>query len=99
MINTKDVKKFFTEHLSSISADTLGWLAIILLHCSTVPTLLALLTHLSDKTPSVDIILFVWAGLVLLFGRSVLLKDTLNSVTNALGFIVQAVLLALIVFK
>ena len=99
MITTKDVKKFVTEHLSSISADTLGWLAIILLHCSTVPTLLALLTHLSDKTPSVDIILFVWAGLVLLFGRSVLLKDTLNSVTNALGFIVQAVLLALIVFK
>ena len=96
---TDNVKKFVTEHLSRISADTLGWLAIILLHCSTVPTLLALLTHLSDKTPSVDIILFVWAGLVLLFGRSILLKDTLNIVTNALGFIVQATLLALIVFK
>ena len=96
---TDNVKKFVTEHLSRISADTLGWLAIILLHCSTIPTLLALLTHLSDKTPSVDIILFVWAGLVLLFGRSILLKDTLNIVTNALGFIVQATLLALIVFK
>lgn len=96
---TDNVKKFVAEHLSRISADTLGWLAIILLHCSTIPTLLALLTHLSDKTPSVDIILFVWAGLVLLFGRSILLKDTLNIVTNALGFIVQAVLLALIVFK
>ena len=96
---TDNVKKFVTEHLGRISADTLGWLAIILLHCSTIPTLLALLTHLSDKTPSVDIILFVWAGLVLLFGRSILLKDTLNIVTNALGFMSQAVLLALIVFK
>lgn len=96
---TDNVKNFVTDHLGRISADTLGWLAIILLHCSTIPTLLALLTHLSDKTPSVDIILFVWAGLVLLFGRSILLKDTLNILTNALGFIVQAVLLAMIVFK
>ncbi len=96
---TDNVKKFISEHLGRISAETLGWLAIILLHCSTIPTLFALLTHLSDKTPSVDIILFVWTGLVLLFGRSILLKDTLNIVTNALGFIVQAVLLALIVFK
>ena len=96
---TDNVKKFVTEHLGRISADTLGWLAIILLHCSTIPTLLALLTHLSDKTPSVDIILFVWAGLVLLFGRSILLKDTLNIVTNALGFIVQATLMAMILFK
>ena len=96
---TDNVKKFVTEHLSRISADTLGWLAIILLHCSTVPTLLALLTGLTDATPSIDVILFMWLGLVLLFLRSVILKDMLNIVTISIGFVIQSTLMALILFK
>lgn len=91
--------KFLTDHLSKISADTLGWLSAILIHGATIPTLLALLTGLSDRTPSVDIIMLMWGGLLLMFGRAVVLKDTLNIVTIGLGFIVQAVLMALILFK
>jgi hypothetical protein len=64
-----------------------------------VPTLLALMTGLSDRTPSLDVILFLWAGLVLLFMRAVVLKDMLNIITVGSGFIVQAVLMALILFK
>lgn len=93
------VVRFFQQHFGKISADTLGWLAPIVIHCATIPTLLALLTGLSDRTPSVDIILFVWAGLVLLFGRAVILKDTFNIVTIGTGFIVQSVLMGLIIFK
>jgi hypothetical protein len=44
-------------------------------------------------------VLFLWAGLVLLFGRAILLKDTLNIVTIGVGFIVQAVLMALILYR
>ena len=71
----------------------------MVLHCATIPTLLALMTGLSDRTPSIDIVLFMWAGLVLLFGRAIVLKDTLNIITVGTGFIVQAVLMALILFK
>jgi hypothetical protein len=69
------------------------------IHAATIPTLLALMTGLSDRTPSLDIVLFMWAGLVLLFLRAVVLKDMLNIITVGAGFIVQAVLMALILFK
>lgn len=90
---------FFNAHFSKISAETLGWMAAIALHAATIPTLLALLTGLTDHTPSIDIVMFMWLGLVLLFGRAVILKDLLNIITIGLGFVVQAVLMALILFK
>ena len=95
----QSVVEFFSTHFSKISAETMGWLAAIALHAATVPTLLALLTGLTDTTPSVDVVLFMWLGLVLLFGRAVILKDLLNIVTIGIGFVVQAVLMALILFK
>lgn len=94
-----NVVDFFSTHFSKISAETLGWLAAIALHAATIPTLLALLTGLTDSTPSVDVILFLWLGLVLLFGRAIILKDLLNISTIGLGFVVQASLMALILFK
>ena len=93
------VSNFVTNHLGKISAETLQWLSAILIHCATIPTLLSLLTGLSDRTPSLDIVLFMWAGLVLLFGRAIILKDSLNIITVGVGFIIQAVLMAMILFK
>jgi hypothetical protein len=90
---------WLSHSLHTVSAETLGWLAVILIHGATIPTLLALLTGLSDNTPSVDIVLLMWSGLVLLFGRAVILKDSLNIITIGAGFIIQAVLMALILFK
>jgi hypothetical protein len=90
---------WLNHNLPRVSADTLGWLAVILIHCATIPTLLALLTGLSDNVPNLDIVLFMWAGLVLLFIRSVVLKDALNIITIGTGFIVQAVVMAMILFK
>ena len=95
----QSVVEFFSTHFSKISAETMGWLAAIALHAATVPTLLALLTGLTDSTPSIDVVLFMWLGLVLLFGRAVILRDLLNVVTIGLGFVIQAVLMALILFK
>ena len=96
---TKSVFNWLQEHLPRLSAETLQWMAALVLHAATVPTLLALMTGLSDRTPGLDIVLFMWAGLVLLFMRAVVLKDMLNIVTVGTGFIVQAVLMALILFK
>ena len=77
----------------------IDWLAVILFNCTLIPTLLALMTGLSDRTPSLDIVGFIWAGLVLLFFRAIVLKDMLNIITIGVGFMVQAVLMALILFK
>jgi len=100
MISFKErANVWLAENLPKVGADTLGWLAVILIHCATIPTLLALLTGLSDNVPNLDIVLFMWAGLVLLFVRSVVLKDTLNIITIGTGFIVQAVIMAMILFK
>lgn len=98
-MNIDSVRNFLSTTFTKISAETLGWLAAIVVHAATVPTLLALMTGLSDRTPNLDIVLFAWAGLVLMFFRAVVLKDILNIVTIGLGFIVQAVLMALILFK
>jgi hypothetical protein len=100
MISFKErANTWLAEHLPKVSADTLGWLAVILIHCATIPTLLALLTGLSDNVPNLDIVLFMWSGLVLLFVRSVVLRDTLNIITIGAGFIVQATVMAMILFK
>jgi hypothetical protein len=98
-MNLDAIRNFLSTTFTKISAETLGWLAAIVVHAATIPTLLALMTGLSDRTPNLDIVLFAWAGLVLLFFRAVVLKDLLNIITIGLGFIVQAVLMALILFK
>jgi hypothetical protein len=92
-------RAWLEQHLPKVSADTLGWLAVVVIHCATIPTLLALLTGLSDTVPNLDIVMFMWAGLVLLFFRAVVLKDMLNIITVGLGFIVQAVIMAMILFR
>ena len=93
------IRDFVANSLGRISADTLGWLAAILLHAATVPTMLALMTGLSDRPPSLDLVLFVWSALVLMFLRAIVLRDNLNIITIGLGFIVQAVMMALVLFK
>jgi hypothetical protein len=93
------VRKFFIDHLKKLTADTLGWLTAVTLHLSTVPSILALITGLSDKPPSLDIVMFIYIALSLLFARAILLKDQLNIVTIGVGFIGQTMAMAFIMFK
>ena len=93
------LRTWLDQHLPKVSAETLGWLAVVVIHCATIPTLLALLTGLSDTVPNLDIVMFMWVGLILLFFRAVVLKDMLNIITIGLGFITQAVIMAMILFK
>ncbi|NBR62501.1 MAG: hypothetical protein EBT86_12900, partial [Actinobacteria bacterium] len=90
---------FITEHLGNVSAHTLGWLMIIMLHLSSVPTLLAVLTNQSDRMPPVDIMLFVWGALIAVFFKSLFEKNFLYIATICLGFCGQTVLMSLILFK
>jgi membrane protein YqaA with SNARE-associated domain len=88
-----------TEHLKHLSAETIGWLAAILIHLATIPTLVAVLTGLTEKMPPVDLVLFGWVGLFLLFVKATIQKDLLNIVTIGFGFFIQASIMALIIFK
>ena len=97
--NINELKTFVSTTLGKISSETLGWLAVIVLHCSTVPSLLAVMAGLTDRLPGVDLVMLVWIGLSLLFVKAAVQKDMLNVVTIGFGFIIQAVLMALIFFK
>ena len=97
--NLNTFKDFVTTKFSVISSETFGWLAVIVLHAATIPSLLAVMAGLTDRLPGVDLVLLVWAGLTLLFVKAAVQKDMLNVVTIGFGFIVQAVMMALIFFK
>jgi hypothetical protein len=93
------VKKFFGEKMSKFSSETLGWLAILFIHGATIPGLLALMAGISGAPPSVDVVLMVWIGLILLFAKAAVQKDMLNVFTIGIGFMIQAVMMMLIFFK
>jgi hypothetical protein len=97
--NINKLKEFVQTKISVISSETFGWLAAIVLHASTVPSLLAVMAGLTDRLPGVDLVLLVWTGLTLLFIKAAIQKDMLNIVTIGVGFIIQAVMMALIFFK
>jgi hypothetical protein len=97
--NLESFKNFVTTKFSVISSETFGWLAVVVLHASTIPSLLAVMAGLTDRLPGVDLVLLVWTGLTLLFIKAAVQKDMLNVVTIGFGFIVQAVMMALIFFK
>jgi hypothetical protein len=91
--------KFAKDHLGHVSAHTLGWLTIILLHLSSIPTLVAVLMAQSDKLPPVDLMVFVWSALITLFFKALIEKNSLYIATICLGFAAQTVLMSLILFK
>lgn len=97
--NLEQFKDFFSNKLSKISAETFGWLAAVVLHASTVPSMLAIMAGLTDRMPSLDLVLLVWTGLTLLFIKAAVQKDMLNIITIGFGFIIQAGMMALIFFK
>ena len=94
-----EFKNWAVSKVSHISAETFGWLAVIVLHAATIPSLLAVMGGLTDKMPAVDLVLLCWTGLTLLFVKAAVQKDMLNVVTIGVGFIVQAAMMALIFFK
>ena len=90
---------FAKEHLGHVSAHTLGWVTIILLHLSSIPTLVAVLMAQSDKLPPVDLMVFVWSALITLFFKALIEKNSLYIATICLGFAAQTVIMSLILFK
>ena len=97
--NFNTIKAAIAAHIRSLSADTVGWLAVIFMHAATIPSIIGLMLGVSDRLPTMDVVAFLWTGLILMFARALILKDMLNIVTIGIGFIVQAGLLGFLVFK
>lgn len=94
-----DIYRFIAQHLINVSAHALGWIAIVMLHFSSIPTLWAVIVGQSDKLPNIDLMIFIWAALTTLFVKAILEKDRLYITTIALGFVAQTLLMGLILFK
>lgn len=87
------------NHIPKLSADALGWIAIVLCHFASIPTLLAVLMGQSDRLPPIDIMIFVWAALITMFSKALIDGKKLYIATIALGFAAQTMLMGLILFK
>jgi hypothetical protein len=85
--------------LPRISEETLGWLAVVILHSATLPSMLAYSQGLTNDHLPIDMVLLLWTGLMMLFIKAVIRKDMLNVITIGVGFAVQAGILALTLFK
>jgi hypothetical protein len=75
-----------------------GWLGMCLIHSATIPVTLSNIIGWSSQLPPLSMVLLVWAGLALFLWRAIARNDTLYIVSNAVGFVLNSVLLALIVF-
>ena len=91
--------EFITVHLGKISAHTLGFLSIIMLHMASMPTLFAVLMGQSDKLPPVDLMIFIHVALITLFFKSLIEKNYLYITTICVGFVAHTVVMSLILFK
>jgi len=76
-----------------------GWIGMVLIHGATIPTSLAVIMGWSDHLPPLDMILMVWVGLMLFFFRALARFDWLYLVSNAIGFTLNTIILALILMR
>jgi lipid-A-disaccharide synthase-like uncharacterized protein len=87
------------EYVKKISTDTMGWVATVAFHLSTIPTLMSVVSGINDRVPTSDVVLFIWVGLMILMIRSIIQRDYINVLINSIGLFAQVCLFTLIVFK
>ena len=80
------------------AAEKGGWIGMLLIHGATIPVTVSNILGWSNQLPPLSMVMLVWAGLALFLWRAIARNDTLYIVSNAVGFVLNSVLLALIVF-
>lgn len=87
------------DKIQHVSKTTLEWIAIVLIHCSCIPSTIAFLRGVTDLMPSMEVVLFTWLGLIVYFLKSFVENNRIMIFTNAVAFCIQAILLAAVVYK
>lgn len=95
----KGLWKDFKNTIRQVSIDGIGWAALIGLHLVTVPSLIGLMSGLTDYTPPIDMVIILWGSLGLFYVKSIIEKNIVSIVIIGLGFIAQSVMMALVFFK
>lgn len=99
VLDIDKIQKWVVDIIAPISAETLNWIGVILIHASTIPMLLAVFTGLSDRMPPIDMVLLIWGGLIAMFVQAAVLNNRVQMFTISAGFMIQSILMALIFFK
>jgi|TARA_A100001515_G_scaffold44560_2_gene35014 hypothetical protein len=76
-----------------------GWIGMVLIHGATIPTSVSVIMGWSSDLPPLDMVLLIWSGLFLFFIRALARIDWLYLVSNAVGFFLQSLLLAIILYQ
>ena len=72
---------------------------MVLIHGATIPTSVSVSMGWASDLPPLDMVLLIWSGLFLFFIRALARIDWLYLVSNAVGFFLQSVLLAIILYQ
>jgi hypothetical protein len=92
-------EKDYIMSMKNKLAEIGGWIGMVLIHGATIPTSLAVIMGWSDHLPPIDMIIMVWVGLLLFFFRALARFDWLYLVSNAIGFTLNTIILALILMR
>ena len=96
------VKRLVTDFgntIKQVTIDGIGWTALIALQAVTIPSLLGLKAGLTDNTPPIDMVIILWVAMGLFYLKALLEKNFVALFIMGLGFIGQAMIMALIFFK
>ena len=81
-----------------LPSEIAGWAGIVLIQGATIPLTLGNILGYTKTLPPLSMVLMVWAGLGLFLWRSIEHKDRLSIVSNSVGFLLNSLLLAIIVY-
>lgn len=98
-LDPQRLRAWLETHAPALTANTLLWIAVVLMHSATIPGLLAVMWAWTHEMPQLDMVLLIWTGLAMMFLQSLVARNTLILVTVSLGFMIQAALMALIFFR
>ena len=98
-IDLARVRDWLQQHAPALTSNTLLWIAVVLIHAATLPSLISVIMAWSAEMPQLDIILLTWLGLAAIFLQSLITRNTLITVTVSVGFMLQAPFMALIFFQ
>jgi hypothetical protein len=102
MLDREQLQQFWAstiDVLKTVSAEAVAWAAIVVIHLATVPSMLAVMSGYSNDLPPADLVLMIWAALILFLLRAALKRDILQMLTIGAGFAAQASMLVLLFFK
>lgn len=91
-------RQWFDQNFPAASAMSLHLTAVVLLHFATVPGLITVMLAWTDRMPQIDMVILTWAALVAMFVQSLIERKLVITVVISVGFMLQALLMAMIFF-